>query len=397
MNLLIVTPLFPSHAKDHHGLFILDSINSLKNAGHNIIVLVTRPWIPSILNIIKPNSHQSRDPFQIGHGIEILITHYFSIPRNHARWLSNWISFKQIGMQLRKIIKHYPIDLIHVHTELSVPPVVGVARQFGVPVIATMHGAETNERYWRGVRKPISKALSHVKKIVLVGEPLRIFFKKLANNDNNFVIVPNGFSFSNNMLVNNKRYWPDMLTFISVGNLSDDAKRIDIILHAFAELEKEKEYNWNYVIIGDGTFKKEYEQLAFSLGLKNKVKFVGFCTHEEVYRYLLKSDIFCLPSFPEAFGVAHLEAMAFGLLTIGTHGEGPSMFIKHEETGLLVEKNSVFSLKSVLQMIFNNPEKMKLIALNGKKHVHKNFTWKQHAKKLATIYQEVYRAMMRGA
>ena len=389
MNILIVTPLFPSHAEDHYGLFIVNSINALKNEGYNITVLVTRPWIPSILKIFKPNRHQSRDPFQIGHDIEILVTYYFSIPRNYARWLSNWISFKQIGMRLKKIIKHYSIDLIHVHNELSVPPVVSVASQFDVPVIATIHGVETNERYWRGVRKPISKTLPQVKKIVLVGEPLRIFFKKLVKNNNNFVIVPNGFSFSKNMLINNKRYWPDTLTFVSVGNLSDDAKRIDITLRAFAELEKEKKYNWNYIIIGDGTFKTKYEQLAFSLGLKDKVKFVGFCTHEEVYRYLLKSDIFCLPSFPEAFGVAHLEAMAFGLLTIGTRGQGPSMFIKHEETGLLVERDSVFSLKSVLQMIFNNPEKMKLIALNGKKHVHENFTWEQHAKKLSAIYQEV--------
>ena len=210
----------------------------------------------------------------------------------------------------------------------------------------------------------------------------------MGGNDNNFVVVPNGFLFSKDMLIKNKPYWPDMLTFVSVSNLSDDAKRIDISLRAFAELEKEKKYNWNYVVIGDGTFKTEYEKLAFSLGLKDKVKFVGFCTHKEVYRYLLKSDIFCLPSFPEAFGVAHLEAMAFGLLTIGTRGQGPSMFIKHEETGLLVEKDSVFSLKSVLQMIFEHPEKMKLIALNGKKQAHENFTWKQHAKKLSAIYQE---------
>ncbi|OGT32464.1 MAG: hypothetical protein A3C44_03440 [Gammaproteobacteria bacterium RIFCSPHIGHO2_02_FULL_39_13] len=388
MNILIVTPLFPSHAKDHNGLFIVDSINSLKNAGYKITVLITRPWIPSILKMIRPNLHQSRDPFQLGYDIEILVTHYFSIPRNHMRWLSNWISFKQIGMKIKKIIKNYSIDLIHVHTELSVPPVVSVARQFDVPIIATMHGAETNKRYWRGVRKPIVKALPYVKKIVLVGEPLRIFFKKLVDNDNNFAVVPNGFLFSNNMLINNKQYWPDTLTFVSVSNLSDDAKRIDITLHAFAELEKEKQYNWSYIIIGEGTFKTEYEQLAFSLGLKDKVRFVGFCTHEEVYRYLLKSDIFCLPSFPEAFGVAHLEAMAFGLLAIGTRCQGPSIFIKHEETGLLVDKGSVFSLKSVLQMIFNNPEKMKKIALNGKKHVHENFTWEQHAKKLAAVYQE---------
>ena len=389
MNILIVTPLFPSHAEDHYGLFIVNSINALKNEGYNITVLVTRPWIPSILKIFKPNRHQSRDPFQIGHDIEILVTYYFSIPRNYARWLSNWISFKQIGMRLKKIIKHYSIDLIHVHNELSVPPVVSVASQFDVPVIATIHGVETNERYWRGVRKPISKTLPQVKKIVLVGEPLRIFFKKLVNNDNNFVIVPNGFSFSKDMLIKHKRYWPDTLTFVSASNLSDDAKRIDITLLAFADLEKEKKYNWTYIVIGDGTLKTTYEQLAFSLGLKDKVKFVGFCTHAEVYCYLLKSDIFCLPSFPEAFGVAHLEAMAFGLLAIGTQDQGPSMFIKHEETGLLVERDSVFSLKNVLRMIFNHPEKMKLIALNGKKHVHENFTWEQHAKKLSAIYQEV--------
>src|SRR3989338_10793393 len=111
MNILIVTPLFPSHAKDHNGLFIVDSINSLKNASYKITVLVTRPWIPSILKIIRPNLRQSRDPFHISYDIEILVTTYFSIPRNHMRWLSNWISFKQISMKLKKIIQHYSIDL----------------------------------------------------------------------------------------------------------------------------------------------------------------------------------------------------------------------------------------------------------------------------------------------
>ncbi|EKD71486.1 MAG: hypothetical protein ACD_46C00181G0051, partial [uncultured bacterium] len=41
MNILCLTPWFPAHREDQQGNFILDSIESLVELGHNITVLLT--------------------------------------------------------------------------------------------------------------------------------------------------------------------------------------------------------------------------------------------------------------------------------------------------------------------------------------------------------------------
>jgi len=389
MKILVVTPLFPSKPDDHIGGFIVDSICALKKEGCDISLLVMRPWVPWILEKLKPGLKKGVDTSRIPAEIDVTVCYYFSIPRNYLRWLSNKISIKQIAAKIANLACFSKFNLIHVHNELSVPAVITAGNNLSIPVVATVHGAETNRRYWRASGKLISQALGKLNKLVLVGEPLVPFFRKRASKNNHFTVVPNGFEFSPEMLDVKKSEWVDELRFVSVSNLSDEGKCIDITLRAFAELEIHQKYNWIYTIVGDGCKRNEYQDLVISLGLKDKVRFVGACSHKEVYQHLQQSNIFCLPSCREAFGVAHLESMAFGLLSIGVRGQGPEMFIQHEKTGILVEPESVSSLVKALKSIFERPNDMQKIALQGKTQVHTHFTWKQHAEKLMSVYKEV--------
>ena len=146
--------------------------------------------------------------------------------------------------------------------------------------------------------------------------------------------------------------------------------------------------DWTYQIIGDGSLNKYLQRLAHQLNLNDQVSFIGACDHQEVYRYLYQADVFILPSYREAFGIAYLEAMACGLLTIGVKEQGPQDFIEHGNTGFLVEPNSADALVHVIKNIFRSPNEMLAIANHGKQHVHNYFTWKSHAKNLENVYQE---------
>ena len=123
--------------------------------------------------------------------------------------------------------------------------------------------------------------------------------------------------------------------------------------------------------------------------VKQQVQFLGACNHHEVYKQLSQADIFILPSYREAFGIAYVEAMSCGLLTVGVKGQGAEAFIEHGKTGLLVSPKSVDSLSQALAAVLASPDIMQAIAEEGRNHVYKNFTWEDHAQHLTKVYQEL--------
>lgn len=85
-------------------------------------------------------------------------------------------------------------------------------------------------------------------------------------------------------------------------------KNVQIILEIIQKT------GWTGVIIGDGPERTELEKLAENLGIKNRVKFLGFLEkQEEVYAHLKSARVLVLPSRREGFSTVTLEAFAAGL------------------------------------------------------------------------------------
>ena len=98
----------------------------------------------------------------------------------------------------------------------------------------------------------------------------------------------------------------------------------------------DKNYIWT--IIGDGSFKKELNQMVISEGLKDKVIFKGKVPRSHLRDYFKKADVFLLLSnFKESFGLVYLEAQAYNCPAIGYNNFGVKEAIDHNKTGFLVE------------------------------------------------------------
>lgn len=381
MKILYVTPWFPTHKQDQQGNFILDSIESLIELGHEVIVLVTPSWKPHAKKIRK-NDFSNK--------LNIRVHSYLSIPRGYCWTGSIWFYRKKINKYLEKIFKDNNCQIIHAHTELAGLSAVEVGKRLNIPVVVTLHGISTDARLYKGTARKLlfEYTLSAVKRVILVGKPLIDFAKQFVQKDDHFRVVSNGFR----MTEKNKNIQPkefnEKIRFISVSNLHE-GKGIDINLYALAKLKEKGKSNWTYKIVGDGDQRKNLEELAINLNLQDQVIFIGKCNHDEVYAHLIQSDIFILPSYREAFGVAYLEAMSCGVLTIGVKGEGPEAFIQHGKTGLLVDPKNINDLVSKIESVWEDPETAKEIAINGQQHVNTNFTWQAHGKALETIYNEL--------
>jgi len=76
------------------------------------------------------------------------------------------------------------------------------------------------------------------------------------------------------------------------------------------------------VVVGEGPEAAGMRSEALRLGVAERIHFVGATT--DVGSYLAQADLLLLPSASESFGMAALEAMAFGVPIIGTKVGGLS-------------------------------------------------------------------------
>jgi len=99
------------------------------------------------------------------------------------------------------------------------------------------------------------------------------------------------------------------LTFICTSQLNKGKGHEDV-LNALSKLR----FDFKCIIVGTGNIEKELHEQCESLGLSEKVEWVGFT--KDVPEYLRKADVFVLPSYFEGLPNTLLEAMSEGLLPI---------------------------------------------------------------------------------
>jgi glycosyltransferase involved in cell wall biosynthesis len=390
IHVLVLTPWFPNKPSDREGAFIYESALSGVRHGAVVSVLTARPW-PAFEAARRGHNAISGqfDPAAFPDFGQVRLVRYASVPGNYLARADAWMHDRTVSRALESMARDTGANLIHVHTEGEAPVAVAVGRKLSIPVVVTVHGINTAPRYFGSAfrRERIRQALAAANRVILVGGPLERYFAKLVGSSENFRIVPNGFRppsdaplvpFSQGMKIR----------FISISNLHE-GKGIDVTLEAMAKLITAGVDDWAYVIVGEGPERGVLTDLASKLGLQEKVRFAGACAHDQVYSFLQNADVFVLPSYREAFGIAYLEAMASGLLAIGVEGEGPSAFIRDGETGFLVPPRDSDALAQRMLLIARSRPAMQKIAAAGKDRVTRHFTWGCHAKRLIELYREL--------
>jgi phosphatidyl-myo-inositol dimannoside synthase len=97
-------------------------------------------------------------------------------------------------------------------------------------------------------------------------------------------------------------------------------------------------------LIGTGDSKNEYENQARSLGIQNRVRFVGYVSREEISKYYKAAHVFVLPSYNEGMSLAVLEAMASGLPVVVTRTGGTAELVEEGVNGFVFNWGDVETL-----------------------------------------------------
>ena len=100
-------------------------------------------------------------------------------------------------------------------------------------------------------------------------------------------------------------------------------------------------------LAGDGPLREELETLAVRLGIKDRVRFLGWRTDRAAL--LRAADVCVLPSRYEPFGTVILEAWAAHTPLVACASAGPAAHVDDGVTGLLTPIDNVSALTAALR------------------------------------------------
>ena len=134
-------------------------------------------------------------------------------------------------------------------------------------------------------------------------------------------------------------------------------KRPQDALKAFVNANVQDSY---LIFAGDGLLRADLETDAESLGVKDRVRFLGFVNQSQLPSIYSSTDLFILPSDYEPFGVVVNEAMLCGCPAIVSDKVGAGYdLIRHGENGFIYPCGDLNVLSEILKEVLPDQNRLK--------------------------------------
>lgn len=255
----------------------------------------------------------------------------------------------------RKTIKETKPDVImsflEFYNEITMLSLLGVKKNIYLFDRSNPYLGEQNsfQRILRMFLYPLANG------VIVQTERASKFIKQRKLN-NNVLVLPNPISKITN------EWNPGSNKIITCVGRMEISKNHKFLIKIFSELPNDE---WTLQLVGDGSLRKELEELVRTLHLEEKVKFLGI--RKDVQELLSKSTIFALPSLWEGYPNSLLEAMSLGVPCISNNcNTGPSDLIVDGENGYLADIDDPTNFKNKLTLLMTNCELREKFSVQSK-------------------------------
>lgn len=273
-------------------------------------------------------------------------------------------------LYIRDFIVNNNFDIIHVHlfpalywTSLASKLIIKNKPKFLLTEHSTFNKRRVN-KYLRPLEKVI---YSNFDKIVSISPETQ---EELINwlspkTTEKFITIENGIDIDR--YKNAKPYNKSKLIRARSNNVKivcmvgrfSQQKDQSTIIRALQYLPK----NVHLILVGDGELKEKNQLLCKSLGLEDRVHFLGI--RDDVERILKTSDIIVLSSNWEGFGLAAVEGMAAGKPVIASNVPGLANVVS--DAGLLFTKGKDSDLANKINILIENNDLYHKLSLAAEK------------------------------
>lgn len=153
----------------------------------------------------------------------------------------------------------------------------------------------------------------------------------------------------------------DFLRFISIGRVLNKRKGHDLAIRSLAAVNnRNREFNFEYLIAGTGPDVEALNKLAQDLGISKQIKVLGWLDPDQVRATLACSDVLIHPSpVDEPYGVAVIEAMASGLTVVASDVTFAALDrIEDGVNGLIYKAGDVEALAQKIAWCFEHHDRL---------------------------------------
>ena len=235
-----------------------------------------------------------------------------------------------LSSKLVDMVKLHKIEILHVHYAIPHAYAGYMAKQMlkdegiEIPMVTTLHGTDITLVGNHPFYKPaVSFSINKSDVVTSVSQSLKDDTYKLLNIKREIHVIPNFIELDKNMLDPNISCHRSVMAkenekiITHISNFRP-VKRISDVIKIFYKIQQE--IPAKLMMVGDGPEKEKAEILCQELGILDKVIFFG--NSNEIDKILSYTDLFLLPSETESFGLAALEAMAWGVPVISSNSGG---------------------------------------------------------------------------
>lgn len=143
--------------------------------------------------------------------------------------------------------------------------------------------------------------------------------------------------------------------------------------------------NAKFVFAGDGEMRKSVEEQAKNMGVAHATRFLGFKSGWHLSDLYKASDIVCMPSRNEPFGIVLLEAWSAGKPVVASSSGGPAEIVWHEVNGLKIYPNPE-SIAWGIGTCFADFDYSRWMGRNGRVAAETVFSWDMIADEALAVY-----------
>eukprot|EP00188_Purpureofilum_apyrenoidigerum_P002862 Plantae.Rhodophyta-Purpureofilum_apyrenoidigerum.ctg2914.p1 GENE.Plantae.Rhodophyta-Purpureofilum_apyrenoidigerum.ctg2914~~Plantae.Rhodophyta-Purpureofilum_apyrenoidigerum.ctg2914.p1 ORF type:complete len:559 (+),score=97.87 Plantae.Rhodophyta-Purpureofilum_apyrenoidigerum.ctg2914:165-1679(+) len=144
-----------------------------------------------------------------------------------------------------------------------------------------------------------------------------------------------------------------------------------------------------FVMVGDGYMKEDLISRCAQLGISGSVFWTGSMGGQRLIDLFKATDVVCIPSRNEPFGIVTLEAWAAHKPVVVTKNGGPREFVWHDNDGFVVDATST-GIAWGIGSCFANFDHSRHMGAQGRVKAAFQFSWDRIAEITNDVYDELF-------